>query len=312
MEEMNKSFYERAKELAESCNRVKDNGVYETLAKEFHIGLRNAGDRFKSLFGKPVRDYIADINTPSKEVLRDAIIRCDTQEDLLKFLNIHYDWIKGLYDKYFKVSTFRAAKLKLFNEFDIIEYNPTIEDNLSILVSQKLGDGSFEFYDNRSSLKIEHGYKQYDYLKFKVNLLKKAFPTVAGLETISKRESNGYISYSWRSNNLRNRYMDIIKENQDWNLIKRLTPFGWMLWYLDDGNLYLSDNSNQLSIAIHSVHTRLAAIEELKTYGFEFASYNESITISDKLTIIKFLNCFIKPFIHLIPKCMKYKCIVKI
>ena len=54
--------------------------------------------------------------TPSKEVLRDAIIRCDTQEDLLKFLNIYYDWIKGLYDKYFKVSTFRAAKLKLFNE----------------------------------------------------------------------------------------------------------------------------------------------------------------------------------------------------
>jgi len=45
MEEMNKSFYERAKELAESCNRVKDNGVYETLAKEFHIGLRNAGDK---------------------------------------------------------------------------------------------------------------------------------------------------------------------------------------------------------------------------------------------------------------------------
>lgn len=312
MEEMNKSFYERAKELAESCNRVKDNGVYETLAKEFHIGLRNAGDRFKSLFGKPVRDYIADINTPSKEVLRDAIIRCDTQEDLLKFLNIHYDWIKGLYDKYFKVSTFRAAKLKLFNEFDIIEYNPTIEDNLAILVSQKLGDGSFEFYEGRSSLKIEHGYKQYDYLKFKINLLKKAFPTIAGLETISKREYKGYISYSWRSNNLRNRYMDIIKEDQDWELIKRLTPFGWMLWYLDDGSLTLSDNSNQLSFAIHGNEVRVKAIEELKTYGFQFANYNEQIVISDKLTIIKFLNCFIKPFIHLIPECMKYKCIVKI
>lgn len=312
MEEMNKSFYERAKELAESCNRVKDNGVYETLAKEFHIGLRNTGDRFKSLFGKPVRDYIADFNTPSKEVLRDAIIRCDTQEDLLKFLNIHYDWIKGLYDKYFKVSTFRAAKLKLFNEFDIIEYNPTIEDNLSILVSQKLGDGSFEFYDGRSCLKIEHGYKQYDYLKFKVNLLKKAFPTVAGLETIHKREYKGYISYSWRSNNLRNRYMDIIRDTIDVEVIRRLTPLGWMLWYLDDGSLTISDNSNQLSFAIHSNEVRISAIEELETYGFQFANYNEQIVISDKLTIIKFLNCFIKPFIHLIPECMKYKCIVKI
>lgn len=312
MEEMNKSFYERAKELAESCNRVKDNEVYETLAKEFHIGLRNAGDRFKSLFGKPVRDYIADINTPSKEVLRDAIIRCDTQEDLIKFLNIHYDWIKGLYDKYFKVSTFRAAKLKLFNEFDIIEYNPTIEDNLSILVSQKLGDGSFEFYDGRSGLKIEHGYKQYDYLKFKVNLLKKAFPTISGLETIKKREYKNYISYYWRSNTIRNRYMEIIKNNSEIELIDRLTPFGWMLWYLDDGSLTISDNSNQLSFAIHSNEIRVSAIKELETYGFQFANYNEQIVISDKLTIIKFLNCFIKPFIHLIPECMKYKCIVKI
>lgn len=312
MEEVNKSFYERAEELANLCKRVKDNKVYETLVDEFHISLRSAGDRFKSLFGKPVRDYIASINTPSKEVLRDAIIRCDTQEDLLKFLNVHYDWIKGLYDKYYNVSTFRAAKLKLHNEFDVIEYNPTIEDNLSILISQKLGDGSFEFYDSRSSLKIEHGYKQFDYLKFKVNLLKRAFPTIAGLETIRKRENNDYISYSWRSNNLRNRYMDIIKNSQSWELVRRLTPFGWMLWYLDDGNLYLSDSSNQLSIAIDCPCTKIAAVEELRTYGFEFANRTKCITISDKLVIIKFLNCFIKPFIHLIPECMKYKCIVKI
>lgn len=312
MEEMNKSFYERAKELAENCKRVKNNRVYEILAEEFHISIRSAGDRFKSIFGKPIRDYIVDINTPTKELLRDAIVRCDTQEDLLKFLNIHYDWIKGLYDKYFKVSTFRAAKLKLFNEFDIIEYNPTIEDNLSILISQKLGDGSYEFYDGRSSLKIEHGYKQYDYLKFKINLLKKAFPTISGLETIKKREYKGYISYSWRSNNLRNRYMEIIQNFTGSDLIDRLTPFGWMLWYLDDGNLTISDNSNQLSFAIHEDIIRCKAIKELKTYGFNFANYNEQIVISDKFTIIKFLNCFIKPFIHLIPECMKYKCIVKI
>lgn len=312
MEEMNKSFYERAKELAENCKRVKNNRVYEILAEEFHISIRSAGDRFKSIFGKPIRDYIVDINTPTKELLRDAIVRCDTQEDLLKFLNIHYDWIKGLYDKYFKVSTFRAAKLKLFNEFDRIEYNPTIEDNLSILISQKLGDGSYEFYDGRSSLKIEHGYKQYDYLKFKINLLKKAFPTISGLETIKKREYKGYISYSWRSNNLRNRYMEIIQNFTGSDLIDRLTPFGWMLWYLDDGNLTISDNSNQLSFAIHEDIIRCKAIKELKTYGFNFANYNEQIVISDKFTIIKFLNCFIKPFIHLIPECMKYKCIVKI
>ena len=310
--EENKSFYERAKELAESCKRVKDNGVYETLSEEYHISKRQAGDRFKSFFGKPVRDYITDFNRPTREALRDALIKCDRQEELLKYLGITYDWLKGLYDKYFGTSTFRSAKLKLYNEFDVIPYNPTIEDNLSILVAERLGDGSFEFYDGRKSLKIEHSEEQYDWLKFKVNLLKKAFPTVPGLEAIKKRDNNGYISYSWRSNTIRDRYMDIIKENERQDLVRRLTPFGWMVWYLDDGNLYLSNNSNQLSISIHEPNVREVAVKEMLTYGFKFSNYKECITLSDKLEIIKFLNCFVKPFIHLIPDCMEYKYVVKI
>lgn len=309
---MNKSFYERAKELIENCNRIEDNNVYETLSKEFNISLRSASDRFKSLFGKSVKDCIYEINTPPKEVLRDAIIRCENQQELLQLLNIRSNWIKGLYDKYFKVSTFKAAKLKLFNEFDIIKYNPTIEDNLSILISQKLGDGSFEFYDNRSSLKLEHEYKQYDYLKFKINLLKKAFPTIPGLESIKTRNNNGYISYVWRSNNIRHRYMEIIKNNENKDLVHKLTPFGWMLWYLDNGNLYISKEFNQLTFTILNDQTREEAINELNTYGFTFSNYERFIAISDKLTIIKFLNCFIKPYIHLIPETIKYKCIVKI
>ena len=309
---INNDFYNRAKELAESCTKVKENNVYETLAKEFNIGKRTAGDRFKSMFGKPVRDYIADYNTPSKEKLRDAIIRCNSHEELLEFLNINPDWIRGLYDKYFGVSTFTKAKLKFENEIDIIPYNPSITDNFSILISQHLGDGHFEFQDNRSSLKIEHGYKQYDYLKFKINLLKKAFPTIVGLEGIKRREYKNYISYTWRSNNFHNKYMDKIKTSSKIDLISSLTPLGWMLWYLDDGSLTLSSNSNQLSIAIHENEIREKAIEELQTYGLNFSNYNECIVISHRQEIIKFLNCFIKPFMHLIPECMHYKCIIKI
>lgn len=312
MEKNNKSFYERAKELAENCKSVKDNNVYEILAKEFNIGKRTAGNRFKSLFGKPVRDYISDYNIPTKEQLRDAIIRCDNHVELVDFFNINPDWLKGLYDKYFGISTFTNVKLHLLNEFDVVPYNPTIEDNLSILISQKLGDGYFDFSDKRNALKIEHGYKQFDYLKFKVNLLKKAFPTISGIEKIKKRNYKGYISYSWYSNNIRHRYLEIIKNTNDIDLIDKLTPLGWMLWYLDDGSLMISKNSNQLSIAIHDNNIRLKAIEVLRTYGFSFSNYKEEIVISHRISIIKFLNCFIKPFIHLIPECMKYKCIIKI
>lgn len=310
------SFYERAKELADKCTTVKDNKVYSTLSKEFGISEEIASDRFKSFFQKGVRDYIIDKNTPSKEVMRDAIIRCDSQEELLKFLGIPKMWLKGIYDKYFNVSTFHKAKLKLTNEFDAIPYNPTIEDNLSILISQKLGDGSFEFYDNRSSLKIEHGYKQYDYLKFKINLLKKAFPTIPGLESIHKRVYNGYTSYSYRTNNIRNRYMEIIKNTPSEELLEMCTPFGILLWYLDDGSLTVSKSqgriNSKMKIAIYSKNMRDKSIEVFKTYGFDFYQDDDSIYLSSKLEIMKFLNSFVKPYIHLIPECMHYKCNLKI
>lgn len=309
---MNKSFYERAKELADNCIEVKNNQICEILSKEFNIGVKVALDRFKSLFGKSVKDYIFELNTPTKEELRDAIIKCNNQEELLKCLNIEYKWIKGLYDKYFNVSTFRAAKLKLYDEIDYVPYNPTPNDNLSILISQYLGDGCFEINNRRSSIRIEHGSKQFDYLKFKVNLLKKAFPQLPGLETIKKRVSKeGYESYRWGCT-LRNTYMNIINSTSKESLVRQLTPLGWMLWYLDDGSLSLSKNSNTLEIAIYENSLREESIKELKTYGFIFHNYNKRICISDKLEIIKFINCFIKPFIHLIPECMMYKCIVKI
>lgn len=198
------------------------------------------------------------------------------------------------------------------DEIDIIQYNPSITDNFSLLISQRLGDGHFEFHDNRSNLKIEHGYKQYDYLKFKINLLKKAFPTIVGLEGIKKREYKGYISYTWRSNNFRNTYMEKIKTLSKLDLISFLTPLGWMLWYLDDGAMYQHNGSNRLDICIHENDLREKAIAELKTYGLNFSNTDEKILVSDRMEIIKFLNCFIKPFMHLIPECMYYKCIIKI
>ena len=67
----------RAKELADSCRRVKNNNVYETLSKEFNISKRLAGDRFKSIFKMCVRDYISKNITPNKEFLIDCLIKSE-------------------------------------------------------------------------------------------------------------------------------------------------------------------------------------------------------------------------------------------
>ena len=313
MEENNKSFYERAKELADACTVIKENGVYETLAKEYGIGLRTAGDRFKSLFGKCVRDYISEKNTPTREQMIDAIIKCESSDEVKQYLGLSSYWMVGIYDKYFGVSTFAKSKVKLLAEKEVVPYNPTIEDNLSILLSQKLGDGSFETYDGRSSIKIEHGEKQYDYLKMKVNILCKAFPNIpTGIGNIRKRvHSNGYVSYVWRSNNFHCKAMDKAIEMSLADAVHSLTPFGWCLWYLDDGKLSLTYGVHHLSIAIHDEDVRNAAVEELKTYGFNFSTQKECIIISDHIAIAKFINCFVKPFMHLIPESMHYKCFIK-
>lgn len=71
--------------------------------------------------------------------------------------------------------------------------------------------------------------------------------------------------------------MDIIKNNSKEDLVKQLTPLGWMLWYLDDGSLSLSKNSNTLEIAIHENSLREASINELKTYGFTFHNYKNRL-----------------------------------
>ena len=310
---MEKCFYDRAKELADNCNSVKNNNVYETLSEEYGITKRTAGDRFRSYFGKCVSEYISEAHTPTKEEVRNALIVCESTDEVMKMLNTNSYWFKGLYDKYFNVSTFIKAKAKILNEKDEVAYNPTIEDNLSLFLSQKLGDGSFETYNNRRCLKIEHGSKQLDYLKFKISLFCKAFPQLEGFGKIRKRVStDNYISYSWRTNNMNSKAMIQAIETSKVDAVHKLTPLGWLLWFLDDGTLYQDENSHCIIISMSDEKLKDEAIKELETYGMNFKKSKNGIIVSDYINIVKFLNCFIKPFNHIIPECMKYKCVIKI
>lgn len=311
----NECFYQRAKELADECIQVKGNNVYETLAKEYGIGIRNAGERFKSLFGVCIRDYITNNIIPTKENMRDAIIRSNSHEEMISLLNLkNRDLLKGLYDKYFGYSTYFSCKMHLLNEKDIVPYNPTIADNNAILISQRLGDGGFEFYEGRSCLKLEHGEKQFDYLKWKINLLIKAFPNIAGLENIRPRTQtkNGkeLLSYVWRSNTLRNKYMEHIKETPDHLLVSELTPLGWLLYYLDDG--YISSNPLRIAICSRNELLKENLIKELKTYGISANVRDKEIYIASVEECIKFIHTFCLPFKHVIPECMQYKIDIKI
>lgn len=303
-----KTFKERAIELANDCKRVKGNNVYETLAKEFNIGKRTAGDRFKSLFGRSVRSFITDNITPSKELLTDCIIKADTYEEMYKlsgFNNI--GGLGKLMHKYYGKSNFFKVKIGLESKIPCHKYSALREDNESILISQFLGDGYFE---RDSCVAIEHGHKQYEYLKFKVSLLNKAFPMTNGLGAIKKRtHSDGYISYRYRSGQVLGKQIFKITHRSLKDNVFKLTPLGVCLYFLDDGWLSTSVRYNTIELGFGSVNEDLRAylISYFKTFGYNFSEGVNQIQLRSRKWIIRFLKDFIEPYIEIIPKCLHYK-----
>jgi hypothetical protein len=285
--------------------------------KEFCIKSDVVSRRFKSLFGKTIREVLYEKFYPTREELEDALITSNNVREMQEKLNMSSTsamW-KGLLDREFGYSRFANAKSNYILKQKVAGYNPTKSDNVSILISQLLGDG---YYGRGYSLRIEHGEKQFDYLKFKVGLINKAFPETPGISSISKRVSNsGYVSYVWRSNKtISPGYLNKLDKPID-ELISMMTPVGWLLWYLDDGCYYKSTTERDTSQSIISISSidqeiRTAAIKELKTYGYRFIDYPKDIRLSDKVQVASFLTGMIKPFNSIIPTCMKYKYDMKI
>lgn len=307
------TFKERAEELANQCKRVKGNNVYETLAKEFNIGKRAAGDRFKSMFGLPVRDYISKNITPTKEEMIDFIVQSNSFKELYKVSGINdVARLVSLLNKYFNQTNFTKIKFNLVAKIPSTTYKVTREDNMSILISQYLGDGHIE---REGGLKIEHCEKQYQYLKFKIGLLNKAFPNTNGVEAIrkrlilDKRTGKNYVSYSYRTKEVLKSQIKIILGRSIKDNIFSMTPLGVCLYYMDDGWLTINKKHKTVELAFSVVNsdTQNHLIEYFKTYGFYFNKNSKSISLNKRLEVLKFIQNFILPFDYMLPECMKYK-----
>lgn len=311
-----KTFKERAEELSLSCKRVKGNNVYETLAKEFNISKRTAGDRFKSIFQMPVRDFISRNIIPTKEQIVDYLIKSDDWNEFYKLTGMNdTKRLVSLLNKYFGKSNYYHIKNTLLARIIIKNHTPTREDNESIIISQILGDGSVE---RDSSIKIEHGYKQYDYLKFKIGLLNTAFPQTNGLENIRRRiqilpSKQEYESFVYRTGQVLTKQ---IKKCQSYTLkemINKMTPLGIVLYYLDDGYFTKSIKYScwELGFSTTNIEIQNALIEYFNSFGYKFCKNRTtsptSIVLRKKAEIIKFIKDFLEPYAHIIPKCLHYK-----
>lgn len=303
-------MFSKVQELVE--NKIGKDGLVKSISEEFCISKAEVHKRIRSMFGVSVEELL----TPAKQELSRAILQADNVQELKSILK-KQNGLTTLYDKYYGVSTFAAAR-KVCEEYrEITAYNPTKADNLSILISQALGDVHLEYNgeEPRYSICIQHSENQFEYLVEKVKLLNKAYPTTPSLGKIKKfKHSQGHSYFSYRTNKMSNSDIKFVYETSLSGLVKEMTPLGLFLLYMDDGCLVQNQNSTNLRICNKYPEVRNEIQKYLLSYGVKSNVYHDSmvVCISDTVNISKFLNNFVKPFKQYTPENMEYKTTLKI
>lgn len=271
------------------------NKKVKQLIDKYNISEKTIYNRFRALYGTSPKKLIKQRIFPSLKLMDEVILSSSTSEEVRAKLKIPNSMFIGIYDKYYGISTFQKARLNALNKSISINYNPSRQDNRSIIYSQLLGDGSYD--KKRHALTIVHGEKQLEYLKWKVSLINKGYPSTAkNVKVYTHKQGHIYGSYYTNLGNI-----DIPKE-ENIDLIN-LTNLGWLLWYFDDGNY-----SQNISICCKRNDTiRQNAIIALSTFGINAREDGVSIVLRSQEDDLLFYKNFIEPFIDDIPQCMKYK-----
>lgn len=312
-------FYERVVELVKTVNyrgnyHVK---IIKPLMEEFNISERVVYRRIKSYTGKTITQLVQEIRTPDKNMVDKALLKCNSMKEMREFLNLKESDIifNKVFEKYYGTSTFTSAKSHFILKQPNKNYNPSIDDNLSLIVSQCIGDGSLDRI--RKAIRIDHSTWQYDYLKIKVSLFNRAFPESPGIENIKFRKHiQGHEYVSWYSKKLPKKYINDIINLKKHEMFKYLTPLGAFLLYMDDGSLSINEeySTYRLSIAFSEHYPELGAeyVKLFKSFGFSFNVRENAVYISSKPIIASFIKNMILPFKNYIPESLEYKINMKI
>lgn len=133
------------------------------------------------------------------------------------------------------------------------------KESRNLIIGMLLGDGTIS---NNNVFKLSHGYKQKEYIKWKINLLNQYGIKNNGLkEYVSK---NGYntgdiVYYSQLSiipfiKVLRRVIYKPIKNYAKRKLLNRLNKLGIAIWYMDDGCINIRKTGDK----IHGFYIRIA------------------------------------------------------
>lgn len=143
------------------------------------------------------------------------------------------------------------------------------------LLGMVLGDGYLQPTGKLNArLRLEHGAAQASYLRWKVNILSKLFQgkpkTLARVHPLSHRQYR-YIRHQSQSSpllgKLRRRFYPAGKKIIPPDLINRLTPRSFAVWYMDDGYYYQRDRCAYLYLGNVSREDGEIASESIARLG---------------------------------------------
>lgn len=156
------------------------------------------------------------------------------------------------------------------------------KEQLGLIVGSLLGDASIPrklMGTGNHYIDITHSEKQLEYLKYKVEIFKKYGFKVS---KIYKRKVKTYTEYSVHIyyencpeilNTLRWWFYHLGKKYFTYNMIKRLTPLGIAIWFMDDGSRSLHYNKEHTQIKSRELY--------ISTY----------MSREEHHSLIKYLNC---------------------
>lgn len=293
-------MYTRIQELRKISFNFKD--VKEILMREYSITEMQLVQRTRSLFQKP----LGEIFEPTDSEIQDCLIRADTVEEFKELLGADTTYMSSFFDKRLGVSNFRQAKARCLYKMKVPGISPSTSDNEALIFSQMLGDGSYD--KARKALRIQHGIKQLEYLRWKVSVLQNAYPTLCGVDKIKVRlHSQGHEYADWYSGKLPKHISDKLDSYTHKEMVDCLTPLGMLWLFLDDGCLHWEQTKTITICNGIEKHLHQDIADYLSTYGIHSVVYDTTCTIAQQVEIVKFINTFVKPYIDIIPPSMRYK-----
>ena len=252
---------EDVRDLRDKINFAPSQGIYKVYVIDEcfrYSDLVTLGDGSKMPIGKIVKEKldvkVLSFNENTRQIEPKPIVRWMQKRPSMPMVQIRFDnnrvLICTINHKFYTPSGIKPASALKTNDFVYASYERLTQQQLSIVAGAALGDGHISLTGSkmRARLSITQGFDQKDYLEYKAQLLGNLLQRPPVFQnypsTYSKKGTFRLTtrSYSQIAEIHRELYDETGRKRITPEFLKRMTPLGLALWYLDDGSLITQDN----------------------------------------------------------------------